>query len=219
MECFIIVLVLWIFSVCIHEFGHAIVAYWGGDYTVKDKGYLTLNPIHYTDPLFSFILPVLFMITGGIGLPGGAVYIERDLLRSKWWDTAVSLAGPAMNYIMVLLIALCFKTGLVPSEDTHLASISLAFVMQLEISAILFNLIPIPPLDGFQAIAPWMPHAPRARFYEFSRYSLFLLYLVFSRILIVNYLFFKVVFLVSDLMGVPHHLGWAGYEAFQFWRH
>src|SRR5258706_3663053 len=141
MECFIIVTVLWIFSVCIHEFGHAIVAYWGGDHTVKEKGYLTLNPIHYTDPLFSIILPVIFMIMGGIGLPGGSVYIERDLLRSKLWDTAVSLAGPAMNYIMVLIIALCFKTGLVHAEPTHLASISLAFVLQLQISSILFNLI------------------------------------------------------------------------------
>ena len=83
MECFIVVTVLWVFSVCLHEFGHALVAYYGGDYTVRDKGYLTLNPLHYTHPLYSLLLPVLFMMLGGIGLPGGAVYIERDLLRSR----------------------------------------------------------------------------------------------------------------------------------------
>ena len=68
--------VLWVFSVCIHEWGHAFVAYHGGDYTVKDKGYLTLNPIHYTHPVTSILLPALFMMMGGIGLPGGAVYID-----------------------------------------------------------------------------------------------------------------------------------------------
>src|SRR5678815_2748961 len=73
MECFYIVTVAWIFSVCLHEFGHAVVAYKGGDYTVRDKGYLTFNPLKYTDPLFSIILPVLFVALGGIGLPGGAV--------------------------------------------------------------------------------------------------------------------------------------------------
>jgi Zn-dependent protease len=219
MECFIIVTVLWIFSVCIHEFGHAIVAYWGGDHTVKDKGYLTLNPIHYTDPVGSILLPVIFMIMGGIGLPGGAVYIERQLLRSKLWETAMSLAGPAMNYLMIIIIALCFKTGLVPTESGHLSSISLAFILQLQIMAVLFNMIPIPPLDGFQAIAPWMPEAPRARFYEFSRYSLILLYLVFWLIPPINDIFFFIVHIISHLLGVPPRLGWEGYVAFQFWKH
>ncbi len=219
MECFIIVTVLWVFSVCIHEFGHAIVAYWGGDYTVKDKGYLTLNPIHYTDPVGSILLPVIFMAMGGIGLPGGAVYIERHLLRSKLWETGMSLAGPAMNYLMIIVISLCFKFGLVPTEPTHLASISLGFVLQLQIMAVLFNLIPIPPLDGFQAIAPWMPEDARARFYEFSKYSLILIYLVFWLIPPVNYLFFTIVHLISDLLGVPSELGWYGYDAFRFWTH
>ena len=80
-ECFVIVTVLWVFSVCLHEFGHALVAYRGGDYTVREKGYLTMNPLHYTDPLFSILMPLLFLAMGGIGLPGGAVYIERQLLR------------------------------------------------------------------------------------------------------------------------------------------
>jgi Zn-dependent protease len=219
MECFIIVTVLWIFSVCIHEFGHALVAYWGGDHTVKDKGYLTLNPIHYTDPVGSILLPVIFMAMGGIGLPGGAVYIERQLLRSKWWETGMSLAGPAMNYLMILIIALCFRSGLVPKEPTHLASISLGFLLQLQIMAVLFNMIPLPPLDGFQAIAPWIPEAPRARFYEFSRYSLIILYLVFWLVRPLNDLFFFVVYLISELLGVPYQLGLHGYDAFQFWRH
>jgi len=54
--------------VCLHEFGHAWAAYRGGDYTVREKGYLTLNPIHYTHPVYSLLMPVVFMMLGGIGL-------------------------------------------------------------------------------------------------------------------------------------------------------
>ena len=219
MECFIIVTVLWVFSVCLHEFGHAIVAYWGGDHTVKEKGYLTLNPVHYTDPVGSILLPIIFLAMGGIGLPGGAVYIERQLLRSRAWGTGVSLAGPAMNCILILIITICFRTGLVPSEPGHLSSISLAFLLQLQIMAVLFNLIPIPPLDGFQAIAPWMPDAPRERFYEFSRYTMILIYLVFWLVPLVNGIFFAIIYLISGLLGVPPELGGDGYIAYQFWKH
>src|SRR6267143_6454520 len=83
MACFFTVTILCIFSVCLHEFGHAIVAYYGGDTSVLEKGYLTFNPLIYTHPVYSLLLPVLFMMLGGIGLPGGAVYIERDRLRSE----------------------------------------------------------------------------------------------------------------------------------------
>src|SRR5665213_1062440 len=112
MECFIVVTVLWVFSVCLHEFGHAWAAYQGGDYTVRDKGYLSLNPLKYTHPVYSVLIPVAMMMMGGIGLPGGAVYIDRSLLRSRAWDTWVSLAGIAMNLVMIFVISLLFKTGL-----------------------------------------------------------------------------------------------------------
>lgn len=68
----------WIISVCLHEFGHAIVAYWGGDTSVKDKGYLTLNPLKYTDINLSLTLPLIFLLMGGIPLPGAAVYINEE---------------------------------------------------------------------------------------------------------------------------------------------
>jgi len=219
MECFIIITVLWVFSVCLHEWGHAYVAYLGGDHTVKEKGYLTLNPVHYTDPLMSIGLPLLFMMMGGIGLPGGAVYIERHLLRSRVWETGMSLAGPAMNLVMILIISLLFRSGLVPSEPTHLSSIALGFLMQLQISAFLFNLIPLPPLDGFQAIGAWMPEDARQRFWAFSTTSLLILFFIFRAIQPLNDLFWTVVWLISDFLGVPYELGFEGYRAFQFWRH
>ena len=101
---FIIVLLGWVFSLCVHEFSHAAVAYAGGDTTVREKGYLTFNPLKYTHPVYSLLLPLLFLALGGIGLPGGAVYIETWRLRSRRWISAVSLAGPASNLILAILL-------------------------------------------------------------------------------------------------------------------
>jgi Zn-dependent protease len=217
LECFLIVTVLWIFSVCLHEFGHAWVAYQGGDDTVKEKGYLTMNPLHYTDPVFSILLPVVFLLMGGIGLPGGSVYINRHLLRSRAWDTAVSLAGPAMNVILILLIALLFKAGVIPSDPSKLATISMAFLLQLQVSALLLNLLPVPPLDGFQALAPWMQPEHRERMLQASNVTFFALFLALAYVSPVNHAFWNAVHGVCDFLGVPQEWGLEGYRAYRFW--
>lgn len=219
MTYFIVVTVLWVFSVCLHEFGHALVAYFGGDYTVKDKGYLTMNPIHYTHPFYSIVLPVLFMVMGGIGLPGGAVYIEHDLLRSRWWDTAVGLAGVAMNLLLVLVISACFRVGLLTNDPGSFASVSLGFLLQLQISAILLNLIPAPPLDGFQAIAPWLPHEHRERIFANSNVSQWVLFIALWYVRPVNEAFWNIVWHLSAFFGVDPYMGMVGFEHFRFWEH
>lgn len=219
MECFIIVTVLWVFSVCLHEFGHAWAAYHGGDYTVKDKGYLTLNPIHYTHPIYSLVMPIVFMIMGGIGLPGGAVYIERHLLRSKGWETWVSLAGIAMNLALVWVISALFRFGLLKDDPQSLGSVSMAFLLQLQISAILFNLIPVPPLDGFQAIAPWLHIDLRERLFAMSNMTMWILFLVMWYVQPVNEVFWNLVWGISRLLGVDPYLGAVGYHAYRFWEH
>src|SRR5258707_3361059 len=106
---FLVVLVGWVCSLCLHEFSHALVAYYGGDTTVKDKGYLTFNPLKYTNPMYSLVLPLLFLVAGGIGLPGGAVYIETWRLRSRGWMSAVSLAGPTANLILAIVLGLILR--------------------------------------------------------------------------------------------------------------
>jgi Zn-dependent protease len=217
MEVFLIVTVLWIFSVCLHEFGHAWAAYRGGDTTVKEKGYLTMNPIHYTHPIYSLVMPVVFMMLGGIGLPGGAVYINRHLLRSRGWDTWVSLAGPAMNLPLIILIALGFKLGFLSNDPGNLASISLGFLLQLEVSAVILNLIPVPPLDGFQALAPWLPEDIRERAFAFSNQGMFILFLALWYIQPLNHGFWTLVFSITEALGVSRDLGFAGWHAFRFW--
>jgi Zn-dependent protease len=217
MEVFIIVTVLWVFSVCIHEFGHAWAAYCGGDHTVRDKGYLTLNPLNYTHPIYSILMPVVFMMLGGIGLPGGAVYIERHRLHSRGWETWVSLAGPAMQLPIIIVISAAFKLGWLQNDPESLASVSLGFVLQLQISSLILNLLPVPPLDGFQAIAPWLPEEPREKLYAASNQTIWIVFLALWFIRPLNSAFWNVVYFFSDLLGVDPYVGHVGWKAFRFW--
>ena len=166
----------WIISVCLHEFGHAIVAYWGGDKSVKDKGYLTLNPLKYTDINLSLTLPLIFVLMGGIPLPGAAVYINHNRLRNRWWQSAVSAAGPVTSAIVALFLALPFKLGLaLPNSELWIWS-ALAFLIYLEIYVTIINSLPIPSLDGYGVIEPWLPQQVQAQLGKFSKYGILFLF-------------------------------------------
>ncbi len=150
----------WIASVALHEFGHSIVAYWGGDESVEEKGYLTLNPLKYSNPILSIVIPVLFLLMGGIGFPGGAVYINVLALRKPGYRSLVSAAGPLANLLLVIFLTLPFS--FIPfslffqyaSEEFLMA---IAFLGFLQITSILINLLPIPGLDGFGILEPFLP--------------------------------------------------------------
>jgi Zn-dependent protease len=154
------VVIGWILSVVFHEFAHGVVALWGGDHTIRERGGLTLNPLQYVDPLMSIGLPLLFLLMGGIPLPGGVTYVRRDLLRSRAWEIAVALAGPAANLLLFVLCVLPLHpaVGWVDAtqspEQWSNAQTFLGAMAVLQIVAVVLNLIPIPPLDGFNAISP-----------------------------------------------------------------
>lgn len=156
----VIVIGGWIISLTLHEFAHALVAYFGGDHTVVEKGYLSMNPLKYTHPLVSIFIPLVILLAGGIGLPGGAVYIERHRLRSKWWGSAVSAAGPFANLICAIVFSAPFWLGLVTPEQLSTRGnlwYPLAALVFIQVTAIMLNLLPIPPLDGFGIIEPLLP--------------------------------------------------------------
>lgn len=149
----------WIISVALHEFGHALMAYWGGDDSVVDKGYLTLNPLKYTHPFLSIVLPVVFLIMGGIGFPGGAVYINTRALRNNFIRSLTSAAGPVATILCAVLLMLPFIFGWYNSElilmhvEFWAGFGLLAF---LQVTALAINLLPIPGLDGFGIVEPFL---------------------------------------------------------------
>src|SRR6266511_4202103 len=85
-DAFLFVVSGWLVSLCLHEYAHALLAYRAGDVGVAERGYLTLNPLKYSHPVLSIVLPLLALVLGGIGLPGGAVWVDRHYVRSRPGD-------------------------------------------------------------------------------------------------------------------------------------
>jgi len=212
---FLLVVAGWIFSLCLHEFAHAAVAYAGGDTTVREKGYLSFNPLRYADPVLSVLMPLLFLLLGGLGLPGGAVYIEHWRLRNRWWDSAVSLAGPLSNALLALLLAVPFRLGLASDGGVWPA---IAFLGLLQVSSVLLNLIPIPPLDGYGVMAPHLSFSLRARLDSVRAWGLWGLFLLLWYVPPANRAFWDLVYSLTAQLGFPFDLIEEGLRQFRFWR-
>ena len=212
---FLIVIVGWIFSLCLHEFSHALVAYYGGDTSVREKGYLTFNPLKYTHPVYSILLPMVFLLLGGIGLPGGAVYIEKWRLRSRGWESAVSLAGPASNFLMAVVLAVVLSFAPLKAGGVWPA---LAFLALLEVTALILNLIPIPPLDGYGVIAPYLPMSFRASVDQAGTFLMLALFAVLWYVPVISNAFWSFVYQAVGAFHIPLSLAAQGLGLFQFWR-
>ncbi len=210
---FFIVLIGWVFSLCLHEFSHALVAYWGGDWTVREKGYLTFNPLKYTHPVFSLLLPLLFLVSGGIGLPGGAVYIETWRLRSRYWLSAMSLAGPMANVLVAIILALVLKFTSV--GETAFGP-GLAFLAYLQVMAVVLNLIPVPPFDGFGVIEPFLPDDLRMRIAPIRGAFVWIVFAVLWFVPFAGRLLGSLIFTITGVFGIPPILILDGYEQFTF---
>ena len=211
------VLIGFLIGVCLHEFGHAIIAYYCGDTTVREKGYLTLDPLRYTDVVYSIIFPLLIMAIGGIGLPGGAVYINHHLLRRRVDGALVSAGGPLATaaVLAVLMIVLNFMT---PTGPYRILYASLAFLALLKVTALVFNLIPCPGLDGWGIIEPFLPAQIRQAGRRFGALGPVILMVALFFVPAVNNLFWDAVDAISTLVGLNTRLASIGFQLFQFWR-
>jgi len=212
---FLVVIIGWIFSLCLHEFSHALVAYLGGDRTVREKGYLTFNPLKYTHPVYSILVPLIFLMMGGIGLPGGAVYIEKWRLRTRNWVSAVSLAGPLSNFLLAVVLALILN--LVPVSSTGVWP-GLAFLALLQVMALVLNLIPLPPFDGYGVIEPFLSEPARIQMDKMRGYMVFIVFIILWYVPFVNNLFWGGIGILAHLLGIPMQLASLGYDQFLFWR-
>ena len=208
----------WITSVCIHEFAHAVVAYLGGDLSVRASGYLDMNPLRYTNVMLSLVMPVLFLLLGGIGLPGGAVYINRAALRSRTWDSAVSVAGPVGTLLCAVLVTIPF---LVPGhEDWVIPHVNffgaLAFLGFIEAIALVLNLLPVPGLDGFGILRPWLPYAAQGLANRYGQLGIIAVFAALWLVAPFSNAFFGFVLQITSLAGIDQALIGYGHALMRF---
>ena len=155
----IIVLAVILISMILHELMHGVVAYVLGDNTAKDEGRLSLNPLKHLDPVFSIVVPLLMYISGG-PIFGGAKPVpvnSRNLKGGAWGMALVAIAGPLTNFLLAII---SFLIGHFTGAIYHNMGILTAVISQMvlvNLGFFVFNILPIPPLDGSRvlyAIAP-----------------------------------------------------------------
>lgn len=176
-------------AVILHEISHGVVALWFGDRTAKEAGRLTLNPIPHIDPFGSIILPAMGAITG---LPVLAwakpVPVNPSRMRHPRRDLVfVSLAGPATNLTLMVASALAARTAYqsaTPVSTYQQLPLGIRVLFSFAVVNLflgLFNLLPIPPLDGSALLERVLPEPWLPRWYQFRPYGFLVLFvLVFS---------------------------------------
>ncbi len=166
----VVILGVILFSMVLHELAHGLVAYWLGDDTAKDDGRLTLNPAKHIDPVMSILVPVLLYMSGG-PIFGGAKPVPvdtRNLKFGAWGMALVAIAGPLTNFLIALVSFLIGywtgwlnMPGIVGLIFMELVLVNLGFGI--------FNLIPIPPLDGSRVLYALAPDVVREGMEKFEK--------------------------------------------------
>lgn len=175
----VIVLIIVMSSVILHELAHGLVAYWLGDDTAKEAGRLDLNPIKHIDPFMSILVPVLLYM---IGAPvfGGAKPVPVDYNKLKWheWGMAlVALAGPFTNFLLALLSFLVGHfSGWLYGSGGEILEFIFSELVFINLGFMLFNLIPIPPLDGSRVLYAIAPDAVRKILSQIEPYGIIVVY-------------------------------------------
>lgn len=204
----------WAASLCLHEFGHALFAYRGGDRSVRAKGYLTLDIRRYTDPVMSLLLPLALLALGGIPLPGGAVWINRAALRSRAIASAVSLAGPLTNLVLGAALTAVVATMSLPDG----LAAGLSYLALVQVLAFVLNILPVPGLDGFGALEPYLPAQVRRFAGNLGWYAPLLLFVLIIGVPAVGNALFTASFTVFAALGGDPFAAAAGLQEFLFWR-
>ncbi len=158
-------LLILIVSIIAHEVAHGIAALWQGDPTAKDAGRLTLNPIPHIDPIGSVFLPILFTLSGSPIMFGWAKPVPinpYNFKNQRFGEAFVAAAGPLTNIIIAAVFLTILKT--VTIGEFMVSFCAIAVVINVVLA--LFNLMPIPPLDGSKILFSLIPQ----RFYGFRRW-------------------------------------------------
>ncbi len=194
-------LIILIYSVILHEIAHGLVAERLGDPTARLMGRLTLNPKPHIDPIMTILLPLLLFIGHSPVIIGGAkpVIVDPFNLRDGRKDSAlVSLAGPATNLLIAIIGALIlkFSANLILQSLGQNGVLILELILravQINIALFIFNLLPIPPLDGSKVFALILPEKEANQYLAIGQFGIFIIFFL---------LMFPIAgFSLSDIMG------------------
>jgi Zn-dependent protease len=172
----IIVIVVILLSMTLHEAMHAFVGYWLGDDTAKAQGRLTLNPIKHIDPFMTIILPVTLAIVGA-PIFGGAKPVPFNPLNIRWgeWGAAlVALAGPLTNFVIAFITFGVWAIVGAPTTGIWFQIFHTTILVNL--GFFIFNLIPLPPLDGSRVVYALAPEFVRRGMEVMERYGIIFIF-------------------------------------------
>jgi len=192
---------LLLIAMTVHEFAHGAVAYKLGDSTAKLNGRLTLNPLAHIDPFWTILLPlVLFLSTAGHFVFGAAkpVPVNYWSLKNPKKDMVwIGLAGPMANFILAFIIAGILR--LIPGQG--ISALLLFNLLTINVVLAIFNLIPIPPLDGSKILIGLLPVNLSQQYVRLERYGFIILF-IFIWLGIFDRLLWPLVGAVIRMLGV-----------------
>ncbi|MBU3924671.1 site-2 protease family protein [Patescibacteria group bacterium] len=175
---FIFQIAILVFSIVIHEVSHGAIAYWQGDPTAKYAGRLTLNPAPHIDPFGSIILPILMSLSGtGIifGWAKPVPYNPYNLRDQKYGQGMVAAAGPASNLAVAVFFGIFMKILLSAGFYDPVFFNFLIYIIFINILLAVFNLVPIPPLDGSKILFTFLPDSAYRFKAALEQYGFYLL--------------------------------------------
>jgi Zn-dependent protease len=174
-------LVILFFSVILHEVAHGKAAEWCGDGTARERGRLTFNPVPHIDPMGTVLLPLMLAVTHSPVMFGWAkpVPINPMRFRNPKRDIAiVGAAGPLSNLGLAVLSATVFKLLLPSWGATHPITHFLLYAAVINVVLLVFNLIPLPPLDGSRIVMGLLPRHLAVKYAQMERYGFVLIFLL-----------------------------------------
>jgi len=206
MELLFVVLeiIILIFSVVVHEVSHAAVANQLGDPTAKYAGRLSLNPLKHLDPFGSVIVPIFLILTQSIAIAWAKpVPINPLNFRDqKYGSLKVGLAGPGMNLVVALIFGLILRFSL--AFIPYSLGLAFSFIVSINILLAVFNLLPIPPLDGSYVLFTFLPYSmQKIRIFltQFNFFILIFLILFFPEFF--QFLIYIVYWIFNTIVGIP----------------
>ncbi len=195
-------IIILIYSAIIHEYMHGWMAERLGDNTAKDLGRLTLNPLPHIDPIGSILLPAVLLISGAgfvFGWAKPVPYNPYNLRDQKYGGAKVALAGPLANLAVAIIFGLILR--LIPLASPAMVYF-IEMIVFINLLLMIFNLVPIPPLDGSKVIMPFLSSKIQEKFMMLEQYGMFLVFAFvwfgFGLILPIIYFLFN---LITGIQG------------------